>query len=140
MGDLLARLTDGNVAEVKAVLTSVILALAAYQVLMAAIGYRWLRPAVPSQPTAFLAHRTVGGTLVVLFLAVGAACLSYFEIEDDAALHAICGVLLLLVLGAKIIILRVTTNAGIILPILGVSAFVLFVVTWASAAAPLLGG
>jgi hypothetical protein len=38
MGDWIARLVNGNVSEVKTVLTSVAFALAAYQAILAAIG------------------------------------------------------------------------------------------------------
>jgi hypothetical protein len=38
MADWIARITQGNVAEVKTVLTSVAFALAGYQVVLAAIG------------------------------------------------------------------------------------------------------
>jgi len=60
MADWIARVTQGNVAEVKTVLTSVAFALAGYQVVLAAIGYGRLRPSAPGPAPAFGAHRGGG--------------------------------------------------------------------------------
>jgi hypothetical protein len=47
MEDLVDTLTRGNPLEVKTVLASVAFALAAYQLVLAAVGFRWVRPKVP---------------------------------------------------------------------------------------------
>ena len=55
MEDLVVDLTRGNPSSVKTVLASVVLALAVYQLLLAAIGYRKLpvgKPGPRSSPTA----------------------------------------------------------------------------------------
>jgi hypothetical protein len=65
--DLVDNLTRGTPGSVKSVLASVVFALAAYQVVLAAIGY---------------------GRLRVL---VGLACLAVFGVDDKAALHAAAG-------------------------------------------------
>jgi hypothetical protein len=35
------------------------------------------------------AHRAFGDTILVLIVLVAAMCLAYFELEDEAAFHAI---------------------------------------------------
>ena len=138
MGDWIARLVQGNVAEVKVVLTSVAFALAAYQVLLAAIGYRRLRPAVLGPEPAFNTHRASGDVIAVLLVVVAVSCVSYFELEDDAAFHAITGAALLAVLALKVVVIRWWHAAGRFLPVLGVSVLVLLAATWASTAGAFL--
>ena len=55
MEDFVVDLTRGNPSSVKTVLASVVLALAVYQLMLAAIGYRKLpvvKPGPRSSPTA----------------------------------------------------------------------------------------
>ncbi len=89
MEDFVENLTRGNPGSVKAVLASVILALASYQLILAAIGYRKL-PVIDAAP-AFLTHRASGDAIVVLFVLVALACLAVFGFEDDYALHGWAG-------------------------------------------------
>ena len=60
MEDLVVDLTRGNPSSVKTVLASVVLALAVYQLLLAAIGYRKLPVGKPG-PAFFRCFVRVGG-------------------------------------------------------------------------------
>jgi Family of unknown function (DUF6529) len=128
-------LVQGNPTEVKVVLASVATALAVYQVVLAAIGYRKLR-IIEAEP-AFMTHRASGDTIAVLLVVVAIMCLSYFELEDSA-FHAVTGFLLLVVLAVKVVVIRWWHAAGRFLPVLGISVFVLLVATWASTAGAFL--
>jgi Family of unknown function (DUF6529) len=70
MEDVVDTLTRGNPLEVKTVLASVAFALAAYQVVLAAVGFRWVRPKVPEAEPAFRAHRASGDAILVLLVIV----------------------------------------------------------------------
>src|SRR3954462_2303323 len=74
MEDLVDTLTRGNPLEVKTVLASVAFALAAYQVVLAAVGFRWVRPKVPEAEPAFRAHRAPGAALLGLFVVGAPLC------------------------------------------------------------------
>ena len=128
-------LVQGNPTEVKVVLASVATALAVYQVVLAAIGYRKLR-VIEAEP-AFMTHRASGDTIAVLLIVVAVMCLSYFELEDSA-FHAVTGLLLLVVLAVKVVVIRWWHSAGRFLPVLGVTVFGLLVATWASTAGAFL--
>ena len=128
-------LVQGNPTEVKVVLASVATALALYQVVLAAIGYRKLR-VIEAEP-AFMTHRASGDTIAVLLIVVAIMCLSYFELEDSA-FHAVTGFLLLVVLAVKVVVIRWWHAAGRFLPALGITVFVLLVATWASTAGAFL--
>jgi hypothetical protein len=131
-------LVQGNPTEVKVVLASVATALAVYQLVLAAVFYRKLRPAfLDAEPAAFT-HRTSGDTIAVLLIVVAIMCLSYFGLEDDGAFHAVTGFLLLLVLAVKVVVIRWWHAAGRFLPALGLTVFVLLVSTWASTAGAFL--
>ena len=120
-----------HATEVKVVLASVATALAVYQLVLAAIGYRKLR-IIEAEP-AFTTHRASGDTIAFLLIVVAVLCLSYFELEDGA-FHAVTGFLLLVVLAVKVVVVRWWHAAGRFLPALGVTVFVLLVATWASTA------
>ena len=150
MEDLVEELAHGNVTAVKVVLTSVVSALAIYQVFLMAVGYGKLRlPFLASRP-ASATHRAIGDSLVVITLLVGFMCLSYFGFDDSsghgsdnegwARLHTVAGSLLLGVLALKIIVVRWWHRMGRFLPALGLSVFGLFTFTWLSSAAVYLGG
>jgi uncharacterized protein DUF6529 len=128
-------LVQGNPTEVKVVLASVATALALYQVVLAAIGYRKLR-VIEAEP-AFMTHRASGDTIAVLLIVVAIMCLSYFELEDSA-FHAVTGFLLLVVLAVKVVVIRWWHSAGRFLPVLGITVFLLLVATWASTAGAFL--
>jgi Family of unknown function (DUF6529) len=124
-------LVQGNPTEVKVVLASVATALALYQVVLAAIGYRRLR-VIEAEP-AFMTHRASGDTIAVLLIVVAIMCLSYFELEDSA-FHAVTGFLLLVVLAMKVVVIRWWHGASRFLPVLGITVFLLLAATWASTA------
>jgi hypothetical protein len=137
MEDLVERLTRGNVTEVKVMLTSVALALAAYQLMLISLGYGKVRPRFLEPRPAARAHRASGDAIVVLLVVVAIMCLSYFGLEEGA-FHAVTGALLLVVLGLKIVVLRWWHSAGRFLPVLGISVFLLLAATWASTAGAFL--
>jgi len=130
-------LIRGNPTEVKVVLASVATALAIYQVLLAAIFYRKLRPAFLDAAPAAWTHRASGDTIAALLVIVAIMCLSYFGLEDGA-FHAVTGALLLLVLAVKVVVIRWWHAAGRYLPALGITVFVLLATTWASTAGAFL--
>ena len=130
-------LVRGNPTEVKVVLASVATALALYQVVLAAIFYRRLRPRFLDAKPAAWTHRASGDTIAVLLIVVAVMCLSYFELEDSA-FHAVTGFLLLVVLAVKVVVIRWWHAAGRFLPVLGLTVFALLVATWASTAGAFL--
>jgi len=136
--DLVERLTRGNPTEVKVVLASVVMALAAYQLVLIAVGYGKLRPPFLASRPASRAHRAAGDAIVVLLVVVALMCVSYFGFEDDGALHAISGGVLLGVLALKIAVIRRWHSLGRFLPLLGISAFALLALTWLSSAGDFL--
>jgi len=138
---LIEDLTRGNVTEVKVVLASVVLALAVYQLLLAAVAYGWVRLPFLESHSASWAHRASGDAIVVLTVLVAVACLSYygFEFEDEGGAHAIFGALLLGVIALKVIAVRVGGGLGRLLPLLGASLLALFAATWVSSAGDFLG-
>ena len=131
------NLVQGNPTEVKVVLASVATALALYQLVLAAIFYRKLRPSFLGAAPAAWTHRASGDTIVVLLIVVAVMCLSYFELEDSA-FHAVTGALLLGVLAFKVVVIRWWHAAGRFLPVLGITVFVLLAATWASTAGAFL--
>ena len=141
MEDLLQDLTRGNLAEVKIVLASVVVALAFYQVLLIAIAYGRLSLPFLAPAPASAAHRSIGDTAAVLALVIGIACLSVYGIElGDDALHSVAGLLLLAVLTLKILVVRRLHGLSRLLPGLGISVLALFVVAWLTSAAGHIGG
>jgi hypothetical protein len=145
--DFVEQLARGNVEQVKVVLASVVAALAAYQVLLMAVGYGKLRlPFLASRP-ASSAHRAVGDTIVVITLVVAFMCLSYFGFEDGdsdeetrAALHATAGSALVAALVLKVVVVRWWHRMGRFLPVIGATVFTLFMITWLSSAGDYLMG
>ncbi len=141
MEDLVDTLTRGNPVEVKTVLASVAFALAAYQVVLAAVGFRWVRPKVPEAEPAFRAHRASGDAILVLLVIVGAMCLAVAGEDhggEDPAFHAVTGGLLFVVLALKVVVIRWWHAAGRFLPLLGASVFVLLALTWLGSAGEFL--
>ena len=131
-------LTRGNPGSVKSVLASVVFALAAYQVILAAIGYGKLRLMDPRP--AFLTHRSSGDAIVVIAALVGLMCLAVYGVEDDAPLHTAAGFALAAVLTLKILVIRRWHAASRLLPLLGVSVFVLLALTWLTSVPGFLAG
>jgi len=133
MEDLVDTLTRGNPLEVKTVLGSVAFALAAYQVVLAAVGFRWVRPTVPEAEPAFRAHRASGDAILVLLVIVGAMCLAVAGEDhggDDAAFHAVTGGLLFIVLalGGRLPVMN-RQVLGSLLVALAIVAITIVVVT-----------
>ena len=136
--DFVENITRGNPGSVKAVLASVVLALASYQLILAAIGYRKL-PVIDAAP-AFLTHRASGDAIVVLFVLVALACLAVFGFEDDYALHGWAG----LGRGRSSSPSRSPSSAPAAavarFPYLGVTLFALLAVTWLTVTPDFLAG
>jgi len=136
--DLIEELTRGNVTEVKVVLATVVLALAVYQLVLAAVAYGWLRLPFLEAGTASWTHRASGDAIVVLTILVAVACLSYYGFEEGGA-HAVFGTVLLGVLALKVFVVRVGGRLSRLLPLLGVSVLALFGLTWWTSAGDFLG-
>jgi hypothetical protein len=79
---LIEDLTRGNVTEVKVVLASVVLALAVYQLLLAAVAYGKVRLPFLGAGTASWTHRASGDAIVVLTILVATACISFYGFEE----------------------------------------------------------
>ena len=138
MGDIVESLARGNVAEVKTVLASVALALAAFQLTTIAVGYGKLRPRFLAAPPAFAAHRATGDAIATVLIVIGVMCISYFEVEDDKVTHAVAGSALLAVLALKVFVVRRGGPLGRLLPALGITVFLLLAATWATSAGTIL--
>ena len=138
MEDFIDTVTRGNPGSVKTVLTSVVFALMAYQLVLAAIGYRTL-PVIEARP-AFFTHRASGDALVVIMVIVALMCLAAYGFEDDSSAHFLAGVALAVALAVKISVIRFFPRAGGLLPYLGVTVFVLLAVTWFTSVPGFLSG
>ena len=152
MEDLVDSLTRGNVSQVKTVLASVVAVLAAYQVLLMAVGYGKLQLPFLKSKAASFAHRATGDMIVVVTLLVAFMCLVYFEIGDGieyardgeqtrATVHVVAGSVLIAAIVLKVIVVRWWHRMSRYLPALGLTVFVLFLVTWLTSAGNyLIGG
>lgn len=152
MEDFVDGLTRGNVAQVKTVLASLVLALAVYQVGLMAVSYGKLRLPFLKPKAASFTHRAVGDTIVAVTLLVAFMCISYFEVGDGiehaaddehvrAAIHVVAGSLLLLVIGVKVVVVRWWHTMERFLPPLGLTVFALFAIAWVTSAGDyLIGG
>lgn len=138
MEGLIEELTRGNVTEVKVVLASVVLALAGYQILLAAVAYGWVRVPFVEGGTASWTHRASGDAIVVLAVLVAVACLSYYGFEEGGA-HTVFGCALLAALAIKVLAVRVGGRLSTLLPLLGATVFALFAATWLTSAGEFLG-
>ncbi|HEU4739330.1 MAG TPA: DUF6529 family protein [Solirubrobacterales bacterium] len=138
MEGLIDDLTRGNVTEVKVVLASVVLALAVYQLVLAAVSYGKVRPRLLESGPATWAHRAVGDTLLVLAVLVALACIAYYGFEEGGA-HAVFGCLVLGALAAKVLAVRVGGSSSPLLPWIGIALFALLTATWLTSAGDFLG-
>lgn len=138
MEDLIEELTRGNVTEVKVVLASVVVALAVYQLVLAAVSYGKVRPRFLESGPATWAHRAIGDTVIVLAVLVAVACVSFYGWEEGGA-HAVFGCLVLGALAAKVLAVRIGGSSSPLLPWIGIALFGLFVVTWWTSAGDFLG-
>jgi ABC-type uncharacterized transport system permease subunit len=137
MEDFVESITRGNPGSVKSVLASIIVALAAYQLILAAIGYRKL-PLIDAKP-AFFTHRASGDAIAVLLVLVALACLAAFGLEDDYLLHGAAGIAAVAVLAIKVCVVR-TGIGGRYLPYLGITLFALLALTWFTVTPDFLAG
>jgi hypothetical protein len=138
MGDLVERITFGNVTEVKVVLASVVLALAVYQLVLISVGYGKVRLPSLSARAASWTHRASGDAIVVVIVVVALMCVSVLGFEDDELLHTLSGCALLVVLAVKIAVLRWWTAASRLLPVLGLAVFALLSLAWLTSAGQFL--
>lgn len=149
MDDWVETITGGHVTEVKIVLTTIVTALAIYQVVLMAVGYGKLKLPFLNPNPASRAHRAIGDSVVSITLLIGLMCLAYFGIEDGyehanasdrsrVAWHIIVSFALFGVLALKIVVLRWWHQMGKYLPVLGLSVFALFVASWVSSSAAYL--
>ena len=139
MEEFVLDVTNGNVAEVKVILASVVAALAIYQLALAAIGYGKVRIPFLANPAALRAHRAIGDAILVLAFVTAGMCLSVYGFEDDGGIHAVAGAIVLGVLVVKTGIVRSDSlRIGRLLPPLGIAVFVLFMITWATSAGDFL--
>lgn len=139
MEQLIEDLTRGNVTEVKVVLASVVLALAVYQLVLAAVAYGRVRlPFLAAAPASWV-HRASGDAIVVLTLAVAAMCVGYYGFDEDGGTHALVGYFVLGAIVVKVLAVRLGGAAGRLLPLLGAALFVLLGVTWLTSAGDFLG-
>jgi uncharacterized protein DUF6529 len=135
---LIDDLTRGNVTEVKVVLATVVLALAVYQLALAAVSYGKVRPRVLESGPATWAHRALGDALLVLAVLVAIACISYYGFEEGGA-HAVFGCLVLGALAAKVLAVRIGGSSSPLLPWIGIALFGLLTATWLTSAGDFLG-
>jgi hypothetical protein len=135
---LIDEVTRGNVTEVKVVLATVVLALAIYQPVLAAVAYGRLRLPFLESATASWTHRASGDAIVVLTILVATACLAFYGFEEGGA-HAVFGCVLLGVLATKVLVVRIGGRFSRLLPLLGASVLVLFGLTWLTSAGDFLG-
>ena len=142
MRELVHDITRGNVTAVKVVLATVVLGLAAYQLLLAAFGYERFRSSFLGARAAMAAHRFSGDAIVVLVAVVATMCVTYFGFgsEEGATLHVLAALGLLTALTLKVAVVRWWHGASGLLPLLGVAVFALIALTWASSAALYLWG
>jgi Family of unknown function (DUF6529) len=145
MHDLFEQMTNGHVTEVKIVLTSVVTALALYQVALMTVGYGRVRLPFLKGRVASTAHRTIGDVIAPITALVGLMCLGYFGISEGidhardgqegvVTLHVVAGFALAAALTCKIVIVRWWHSRSGLLPYLGVAVLGLFLATWVTSA------
>jgi hypothetical protein len=151
MEDWVDELSRGNVAQVKTVLATVVVALAAYQVALMAVGFGWIRPSFLRPRAASFAHRAVGDAAVAVAVLVAFMCISYFEVGDGiehaadgettrATIHVAAGFATLGVIALKVVVVRWWTSAQRFLPGIGITLFTLLGITWVTSAGDYLWG
>jgi hypothetical protein len=145
MDDWVDELSRGNVAQVKTVLATIVIALAAYQLVLMAVGYGKLRPPFLRPKAASFSHRAVGDALIAVAILVAFMCISYFEVGDGiehaadgettrATIHVVAGFASLGVIALKVIVVRWWSAANRFLPAIGITLFTLLGITWITSA------
>lgn len=151
MEDFVDELTRGNVSQVKTVLASVVLALAVYQVLLMAVGYGKLKVPFLKPKAAAFTHRSVGDATVSVAVFVAFLCYSYFGVGDGiehargeettrATIHVVAGSLFVLIVIAKIVVVRWARRLDRFLPAIGLTMFTLLGIAWVTSAGHYLWG
>ena len=151
MDDWVDQLSRGNVAQVKTVLATIVMALAVYQLGLMAVGYGKLRLPFLKPRAASYSHRAVGDALVAIAILVAFMCWSYFEIGDGiehaadgetgrATVHVIAGIATIAVIVLKIVVVRWWRAADRFLPAIGITLFTLLAITWVTSAGDYLWG
>jgi Family of unknown function (DUF6529) len=149
--DWVDELSRGNVAQVKTVLATIVMALAVYQVVLMAVGYGKIRPSFLKPRAASFSHRAVGDAAVAVAILVAFMCWSYFEVEDGiehaadgettrATIHVIAGFAAVAVIALKVIVVRWWKRADRFLPTIGLTLFTLLGITWITSAGDYLWG
>ncbi len=126
-----------TVLDFKVTLATVVLLLAAAQLLTAAVFYGWVRPPWPSADAAAFVHRWSWRGLLVAAALVTVYCVKDIGPQADpvrAALHSMAGSAVFLVVAAKLLILRGVPRLSGLVPVLGVAAAALFVALWLTSA------
>ena len=139
MERLIDEVTNGNVTEVKVVLASVVLALAAYQLLLASVAYGKLRTRLLESGIAAWTHRASGDVALVLAVLVAVACISVYGFDEEGGAHTVFGIAVLAVLAGKVLAVRVGGTLSRLLPYLGVSLFAALGGAWLTSAGDFLG-
>jgi hypothetical protein len=140
MTDWIGQLSGGQVTSVKIVLTSVLAVLAIYQVCLASVFYGKVRVPFLAGRVAAITHRSSGDAIFVVIVLIGLMCVSGYEVRDAiehrgarVAAHVVISTLLVVVLSAKIVVLRFgRTQASRFLPYIGSSVFLLLLGSWAT--------
>ena len=115
------------------------LALAAYQLILAAIGYRKL-PVIDAKP-AFFTHRASGDVIAVLVVLVALMCLGGLRLRGRLrAAHRGRASARVVVLAIKVARRALRRGRRAFLPYLGVTLFALLAVTWFTVAPDFLAG
>ena len=151
MEEFVDGVTRGNVSQVKTVLASVVMALAAYQVVLMAIAYGKLRVPFLKPKAASFTHRAVGDAAVAVGIFVAFLCYSYFGVGDGiehargeesgrATIHVVTGSLFVVAVVFKVIVVRWWRRLDRFLPAIGLTMFSLFSVAWLTSAGNYLWG
>ena len=151
MEDFVDELTRGNVSQVKTVLASIVVALAAYQVVLMAVGYGKLRVPFLKPKAASFTHRAVGDATVAVAIFVAFMCYSYFGVEDGiehargeattrATIHVVAGSLFVVAVILKVVVVRWWRRLDRFLPAIGITMFSLLAIAWVTSAGSYLWG
>lgn len=151
MEEFVDGITRGNVSQVKTVLASVVMALAAYQVVLMAVAYGKLRVPFLKPKAASFTHRAVGDAAVAVGIFVAFLCYSYFGVGDGiehargeesgrATIHVVAGSLFVVAVVFKVIVVRWWRRLDRFLPAIGLTMFSLFSVAWLTSAGNYLWG
>jgi hypothetical protein len=146
MEEFVDGITRGNVSQVKTVLASIVLVLAAYQVLLMAVGYGKIRVPFLKPKAAAFTHRAVGDAAVAVGIFVAFLCWSYFGVGDGiehargeettrATIHVVAGSSFVAAVVAKVIVVRWARRLGRFIPAIGLTLFALFSIAWLTSAA-----